>query len=303
MVSLTLATLSIAGARAARTFAASASHGDDDISTPYTPSMEAAPFVSLGYRELTADLLYIRLRGYFGEFYNARADSVASLAEAIVTLDPSSDERVYWFGATAMTIAREGVDQSIYLRSIALLDRGIARYPNSYQLPMVAAQTYIQDLKTDDPALRRTWDERGALLAESAIRKPGAPIESAGWAATLRTKLGQRDRAIQGLRELLLVSNDARARKGLLERLATLEKTDSAEIAAELLDAREKFDRAWNAERPVLRASMYVLVGAPIRKGFDLVDLATGGRDLVTSADFERLEPLVDEPPPPAPAP
>ncbi|MBL0216444.1 MAG: hypothetical protein IPQ07_21495 [Myxococcales bacterium] len=253
-------------------------------------------FVSLGYRELAADLFYLRLRGYYGNYYEATADGVASLAEAIVTLDPRY-EYVYWYGASAMTIAYQGVDQSIFRRSVALLERGIAEFPESAKLPLLAAQTYIQDLKTDDPVQRRAWDERGALLAESAVRKPGATLDGAAWAATLRTKLGQRDRAIQGLRELLLTTSDTKGRQQLIERLAKLEETDSAEIAAELHEMRQAFEREWQANRPALRPSLYLLVGPRLPRAFDLTDLATGGHDLVALQGFERLEPLVDAAP------
>ena len=299
-----IAAASLAGARAARHAALSNRGPDEIIEPPYTPSPLAAPFVSLGYRELAADLLYIRLRGYYGGYYDTTADAVASLAETIVTLDPR-EEYVYWFGASAMTIAPEGVDQSIYMRSVALLERGMKEFPLSYKLTSLAAQTYIQDLKTDDPVQKRAWDERGTLLAESAIRLPGAPIESAAWVATLRTRLGQRDRAIQGLRELLLITDDNQARQGLLDRLAALEGSDSAEIAAELFEMRKAFEDRWKAERPSVKASMYILVGPPLPKAFDPVDLATGGRDLVTAHAFEKLEPLVDpaSPAPPQPTP
>lgn len=298
-VPLTIAALSIGGARLTRAMAVEnrAASNNDEVVTPYAPSMSAAPFVSLGYRELAADLFYLRLRGYYGDYYEATADGVGSLAEAIVTLDPRY-EYVYWYGASAMTIAYQGVDQSIFRRSVALLERGIDEFPESAKLPLLAAQTYIQDLKTDDPVQRRAWDERGALLAESAVRKPGANLDAAGWAATLRTKLGQRDRAIQGLRELLLTTSEAKARQHLLDRLAKLEGSDSAEIAAELQEMRQAFEREWQANRPALRPSLYLLVGPRLPHTFDLTDLATGGHDLIGVDGFERLEALVDTAPP-----
>ena len=131
------------------------------------------------------------------------------------------------------------------------------------------------------------------LLDESAIRKPGAPLKLATYAAEIRTRLGQQDRAIQGLRELLLTTVDQRARKKLLERLAQVEGANADEVAAEVLKARKRFERTWQAERPTVKASLYILVGPRPAPGFDLEDLATGGRDLLTMEPFERLEPLV----------
>lgn len=51
----------------------------------------------------------MRLTGYFGSAENT-CNGVASLVEAITTLDPSF-HRVYEWGARAMTLARTGVDQ------------------------------------------------------------------------------------------------------------------------------------------------------------------------------------------------
>ena len=46
-----------------------------------------APLLFLGYREVAADILFVRLRGYFGGYQND-AEGIASLCEAIVELDP-----------------------------------------------------------------------------------------------------------------------------------------------------------------------------------------------------------------------
>jgi hypothetical protein len=37
---------------------------------------------------------------------------------------------------------------------------------------------------------------------------------------------------------------------------------------------------------------MYILLGPRTQPGFDMTSLATGGRDLVTTAPPEKLEPL-----------
>jgi hypothetical protein len=108
----------------------------------------------------------------------------------------------------------------------------------------------------------------------------------------MQTKLGQRDRAIRNLRELLLVTRDAGARTRLLDKLAELEHTDSAELAGEIAEERTKLDARWLRERPDLPATMYILLGPRIAPGFDMTDLATGGADLVITQPIERLEPV-----------
>jgi len=257
---------------------------------PYAPAPDTAPLVALGYRELAADLLFLRLKGYFGGS-ESTANGIASLVEAIVALDPQY-HRIYEWGARAITLAGRGVDNDAYRRAIALLEAGAQEFPDDWKLPYLEGEIYTQDLQTKDPAERRAWDERGTLLTESAIRKPNAPAEAATWAATMRTRLGQHQRAVDGLREMLLVTDDDAARARLLTKLADLESSSASELASELLDARKMFQSAWMAARPTIPASMYVLIGAPLSVRFDLGTLATGGRDLVGTQAIERLEPV-----------
>jgi hypothetical protein len=257
---------------------------------PYAPAPATAPLVTLGYRELVADLLFLRLKGYFGG-RESTANGVASLVEAIVALDPQF-HRIYEWGARAITLASRGVDNAALLRALAVLDAGSRRFPDDWKLPYLAGEIYTQDLQTTDPAQRRAWDERGTLLTESAIRKPKAPVEAATWAATMRTRLGQHQRAVDGLREMLLTTSDEAARARLFAKLAELEHDAAGELAAELQEARHRFESAWHAARPAVPASMYLLLGPPLAPSLDLAELATGGRDLVGTQDIERLEPV-----------
>jgi hypothetical protein len=292
-----LALLALGGARFAR-IAAEQQAPKVIADEPYAPAPEAAPLVTLGYRELFADLLFLRLKGYFGGRENT-ANGVAGLVEAIVALDPQY-QRIYEWGGRAITLAGRGVDNRAYLRAIAVLEAGALQFPEDWKLPYLAGEIYTQDLQTTNPAERRAWDERGTLLTESAIRKPNAPAQAATWAATMRTRLGQHQRAVDGLREMLLVTSDDNARERLIKKLAELEDDSANELAAEVQEARHRFERAWLAARPAVPPSMYVLIGPVLSPRFDLASLATGGRDLVGTQPIERLEPLEDPAPTPA---
>jgi hypothetical protein len=285
---LLIAAIAFAVARVARTHAQHST--DDEVEAPYTPSAGAAPFVSLGYREALADVLYVRFRAYLGEYNGTRADSLAALGEAITTLDPRF-VRVYDQAANAITVAERGATQDDLWRAIHLLERGMQEFPREWALPYLAGQIYLQDLKTDDATQRRDWDERGTLLVESALRKPGAPLTAAKWAAFLRTKLGQQQRAIDGLKELLVITNDESARKQLIESLEKLTKGND-ELVQEALEMRKQFVDAWRRERPTVPATMYLLIGARPTMTFDMADLATGGHDIVGADYKEPLEPL-----------
>jgi len=288
-LALAVAVASLGVARAARVIAKAGEEEDKALAAPYAPSPGAAPFISLGYHEAAADGMFVRLRGYFGD-PSSTQDAVASICEAIVALDPRFHGG-YEYCGNAMTYVGRAVSQSVSLRAIKLLEQGSEQFPDDWKLPTLAGQIYTQDLTTHDPAQRRVWDEKGTRLIESAIRKPGAPAELGDWAAVMRTKFGQRERAVQGLRELILVTTETRARRALLDRLASIEKQDVDAIASELYEARRDFEMKWRASRPGIPATWFVLLG-PRSRGFDMGDLATGGRELITLEPAHPLEPL-----------
>ena len=82
--------------------------------------------------------------------------------------------------ATSVTIAimmaahKEQDGNPMYLRAVALLEKAAALYPDDYKYPQLAGEVYVVDLFTKEPATRRGWEERGAQLLESAVRKPNA---------------------------------------------------------------------------------------------------------------------------------
>jgi hypothetical protein len=273
-----VAAVALAGARAAR-IATVQKHSDVETSAhPFAPAPGSAPFIAVGFREAFADLLYVRLIGYFNG-QASTGDGVADLAEAVADLDPHF-KRVYELGANAMTLAKLDVTQNVVLRAVALLERGMKVFPQEWRLPYLAGQIYTQDLKSADPAQEREWSQRGVLLVESAIRKPGAPVSAAAWAAVMRTKLGEHERAVANLREMLLVTNDAKARQRLFAALADLEEKDASVVASEVYAERYKFERQWRAERPSVPPTLYILIGPRIRPGFSLAELAAGGPEL-----------------------
>ena len=108
----------------------------------------------------------------------------------------------------------------------------------------------------------------------------------------MRTKFGQQQRAVRDLREVLLVTTDKRARRQLLDRLAKLENENADEIASEIFEARQRFEKEWLSTRPDVPGGWYVILGPRLQLWFDPIDLATGGRELVTPEANDKLEPL-----------
>src|SRR5207249_11484100 len=136
----------------------------ESAEAPFAPSPGAAPIVALGYRELAADVLWVRFLGFFGS-RQSTVDGLGPLVDAIVALDPQY-HRIYEHGARALTIADEGVNQEAYLHALAVLERGMMEFPDDWRLYNLAGEIYTQDLKSDDPAQRRAWEGPGIRLVE-----------------------------------------------------------------------------------------------------------------------------------------
>lgn len=261
---------------------------------PYAPSPGAIPFVSLGYRELAADLLWIRMLGYLGGHADTAA-GIHGLVVATAAADPSYPE-VYTIGARAMRVADKGVDATALEQAAEFVQSGMAAHPDDYALPQLAGEIYIADLGTKDPARKRAWQEKGAALLEKALRMPGASAEDATLVAWLRSTLGQHERAVRELREMMLITKDAASKRDILAKLAELEQRDASAIELEIKTASAAFDAAWQRDRPEVPEGLYVLLGPKHKPYIDFGDLASD-RDLLDVGEAEaELAPLVDEP-------
>lgn len=259
---------------------------------PFVPSPGSAPYVSVGYRELVADLVWIRAVGYVGSDRD-RAAGNRALIEALVALDPRF-KRAYAWGALAMTKIGIGATNDDMLAAIRVLERGMAEFPDEYKLPLYAGQIYTVDLTSDDPAQVAAWQLEGVRYLERAVRNPRAPRSVGTFAAHLRSQLGQREKAIRDLRELITYTDSAQERQKLVDKLAQLLEGDAAALAYELEVEKRRFEDAWKATRPEVPPTMYLLLGPPLAPAFRLDDLAVD-RDLIgTEEPIEPLPPLGD---------
>jgi hypothetical protein len=264
------------------------------VDVPYAPSPAAAPFVTLGYHEVGADLMWIRMIAYLGGTSDT-SDGVRDLVEATLALDDHF-RPAYDIGGLAIEAANYGVDNDSHLAAISILERGMKRFPDHWKYPYLAGQIYLTDLVSDDPALTRAWTERGVAMLERAVRLPDAPAKQAATAAHLMDKLGKHEAAVQRLREVILITTDESAKRELIERLAKLEAKDAADVAIAMLDARKAFDDEWQGSRPALPASMFLLLGPRRNPYLAPADLAFD-RDLIGANPPEHLEPLFDDEP------
>lgn len=253
----------------------------DLAAAPYAPSPAAAPFVTAGYRELAADLLWIRAKVYFAEMDDT-AEGLRGLIDAIVTLDPQL-YKAYEFGARAIQWVDGGHTIDDILWSTELLRRGIAEFPEAWKLPYLLGQILVFDLGEMKDERASAWRAEGLAVLDRAIRMKGAPRNLARAIASLRTEMGQLERAVRDLEELIASTDDDRVRRQLIEKLAELQDESADQIADEMEAARAEVHERWKAALPEADLEMYLLLGDPPAPYIDLGELAQGGA--LTGAD------------------
>lgn len=229
------------------------------VDLPYAPAPAAAPFVTLGYRELAADFFWLRSKTYFGGLEDT-SPGLRGLIEAVLALDPSFTPPYEW-APRAIGVVDGGSTQDDQRWAATVVDRGLVRQPDRWQLLKLAGLVYLVELESDDPAQHAAWQDRGATLLEKAIRQPGAPRNLATLVAHVRSELGQRERAVADLQELILTTSDRAARQRLVDKLVELESDSSQALADELQWEYERLERERGKNHPELPPTLYILLG------------------------------------------
>ncbi|MBT8493133.1 MAG: hypothetical protein KJO07_08745 [Deltaproteobacteria bacterium] len=225
------------------------------------PPPSAAPVVYawLG-RQLAADITWARLLVYYGSSIVGESDFryLEKFIDNVIALDPKYRRIYHWASyAVAWRNKRATVDE--FRTSVRYLERAIAEFPEDWRLRQALALRYALDLDPDTEEERQRYRERAATLLEEAALLPGADINLGTIAANLRTKMGQRQRALADLRALLMATDNAAAQKKLLERYRELVEDES--VQTEFAEFRESFDREWKETIPFARADLFVLLG------------------------------------------
>ena len=227
----------------------------------FVPNPRTARFVSAGYNELAADVVWARTLVYYGDgmMKGFTMKDVEPMIELVNKLDPWF-RRPYLWGAYATTFRQKEATQEEFRASIAILERGLKMFPEDWEMAWMLGLRYFADLRSDDPVEQRQYKEIGASYIERAMRLPDAPEDLPSLAASLRSKLGQHERALRELREMILTMAAGKARDKLIERY---EQMSTESQAREIKQASEDFDKQWKSQMPFVPAALYVLVGAP----------------------------------------
>ncbi len=225
----------------------------------FLPPPKVAPIMFAGYRQMAADVTWARTLVYYGSSFVGDADYryLEQYIDNVIALDPKF-KRVYQWASYAVTFKAEKATNDEFKSAVKYLERGIKQFPDGYELYWIAGQRYFFDLYSKDKEERRRYRERGAELIEKAMRKEDAPKDLAKSAAAFRMKLGQKERALHALREIILTTENEKAQKVLIERYNLLAKKA---FPKEETDAKKRFLEGWKRGFPFTNPSMYVLLG------------------------------------------
>ncbi len=264
----------------------------------FVPDPRTARFMSAGYNELAADLVWARTLVYYGDGManDFSMQDVEPLVEVVNALDPYFRKPYLW-GAYATTFRQKAATLAEFRASVDILERGAKMFPEDWELAWMLGLRYFADLTSDDPVEQRQLKEIGVTYIEHAMRMPGAPPDLPTLAAALRGQLGQHERALRELREMILATDPGPARDKLIARYQQL---SSESQALAIRAASEDFDARWKHDMPFVPSPMYVLVGPPLpeRSAAQLLEMPTF---LGPEAEAESDEASEPQPPPPAP--
>ncbi len=180
----------------------------------YLPSGKFVEEISLGYRQVTADLIWLSAVQYYGGFRKGDHDLryFRGLIDLVITLDPQF-EFAYVFGALVVS-----EDLNAFDEGEDILKRGMAANPTSWRLPFeIGFLSYVN--RVDNALAARYFD--------LASRMPEAPELTSRFAAFVYSKAGD-DATSARLWEAYKESTDNPFLKELAERY--IEKLKSSSV-------------------------------------------------------------------------
>ncbi|MBN1572463.1 MAG: hypothetical protein JW984_04620 [Deltaproteobacteria bacterium] len=172
----------------------------------YIPSGKVLKIVSLGFDEVMADILYIRMLDYFGT--HATSDRTYTwlyhMADLVTTLDPKF-RFPYIFAGLMLNLE---ANQHENARKIII--KGMNEFPNDWYFPFVLGINYF----FHDGDFKDAADS-----IEKASRLPKSPAYLKDLALKLRREGATRETAIAFLQHLYVNFKDKELRKILAARI------------------------------------------------------------------------------------
>ena len=172
----------------------------------YLPKGEYLRVAVLGYRQMAADLIWLKAVQHFGE----RKQTTEGYLWAYHAVDVLTDvDPKFSFAYQAAGIVL-GVWANLPRESIALLTKGMRHNPEVWQLPFYVGYDYFYEVH--DPV-------QAAKYLRIASELPGAPAYLPKLAARMTVEAGDPDAALEFLQRLYQQLQDERLRESLVQRM------------------------------------------------------------------------------------
>lgn len=240
----------------------------------YLPPPSWLPVLSLGYQSALLDLLWIRALVYVGdEFGHAGAMRyVFDYTESMLVLEPDFEPTYHWI-ASAGLYQTADITRDDLLRTIRLLERGVERLPDSGQLQWDLGATLAFEVgpyaKSDGE--RDDWRLQGIEHLMIATRLGAAPPWMVLSSASMLTRIGANERAVEHMEEMYATLDDPETRAVLAERIAAIR---GETYSTAFVDASEAAEVERRENLPYGHPHLYFLLGPPpdidasLRDGF-----------------------------------
>jgi hypothetical protein len=170
----------------------------------YLPSGKFMEQVSLGYNQITADIIWFQAIQYYGGYRKGEHDLAyfEGLIQLVTDLDPHF-VFPYRFGALVLSQDMESLD-----RGISVLRKGMHHNPTNWELPFAIGFLYFVDAGNADMAAR---------YFDLAARMPDAPDLARRFAAFVYLRAGHDEMSIQ-MWEVLKETTDEPYMRELADR-------------------------------------------------------------------------------------
>jgi len=172
----------------------------------YLPKGKYLKVAVLGYRQIAADLIWIKAVQHLGGDGQTKRDYrwAYHTADVVTDIDPK------FVSAYKITGTILGVWGGLVEESIAILRKGIRHNPDDWELPFTVGYNYFFNLC--DPSTAAEYFRKAASL-------PGAPAYLPNLAARMTVEGGDHSVALEFLQRFYQQTKEGPMREALLERM------------------------------------------------------------------------------------
>ena len=234
----------------------------------YVPGTPQLRLMFLGYDQLAADVVWLRVLSYFDRHFRGDREYewLEYFLDQIITLDPAFHAIYHWAGTNVLygrRFTNENVELSNRFYRLAL-----EREPDDYEAAYRLGMNYYVEMRSEDLDEQRAFKETGLTYLERAANTPGSSQRLRHLVASISRKLGKEQLALQYLLDLYVQTDDVEKRENLGQRIAKMR----AEMSMGAFEQEaSRFRSNWKTHFGYVSPAFYVVLGEP--EGLQVADL------------------------------